>query len=373
MLTVALEPVRDEAAGWQLLDARTGKLIEEGAWVRERANSEVPVPADDGDYRILVSTVDEKRGWAYTRGEKMRVLDVAMRGGVMRVERDRQTTMRGLRLEGLPRRTMAFLAEPWTLIWSQRSLIEAMVRRDFTGRYRGSFGDRFWSITHPLLLMLTYWFVFGVVLQSRLSGHSEPQWFVLYFLCGMLPWLAFSEALGRAPTVVLEHRNLVKKLVFPVEILPVNLVLSGLMTGLAATVVYLFFQMAIVGKLPVEALLIPVLLILPQLLLTVGLCWAAGAVGVFARDLAQINGFLITLWFFLTPICYSADLLPAWAMPVLGKNPMFVVVQAYRGMFIDHDMVLLRTVGRLWMTALVVFYGGYGVFRKLRPSFPDVL
>ena len=109
-----------------------------------------------------------------------------------------------------------------------------MVRRDILGRYRGSFGGAFWTVINPLLLMLTYFFVFGVVLQSRFGRTASRTGFALYFLAGMLPWLAFSEAAGRAPSVMLEHRNFVKKLVFAVETLPVNLVVSGLVTELFA-------------------------------------------------------------------------------------------------------------------------------------------
>lgn len=372
MLRVALEPVGEEAAGWQLLDARTGALIEEGPWVRERLDSAVPVPAEDGDYRVLVSTVSPERGWAYERGEKMRVVDVAMRGGEMRVARDRRTTLRTLRREGLPRRIGSFAMEPWTILWKNRSLIVAMVGRDLQGRYRGSFGDRLWAVANPLLLMLTYWFVFGLVLKTRFNGDPNPAIFVLYFLCGMLPWLAFSEAMGRAPNVILENRNLVKKLVFPVEILPLNLVFSGLVTGGVATVIYLFFIRAIVVTFPWSILWLP-LLLLPQFLLTAGICWAWAAIGLFARDLGQINGFLLTGLFFLTPICYPEESLPATLIPILQKSPIYKLVAEYRLLFIGNQAIEWKVYGHLIVMGLVAFYVGYAVFRKLRPSFPDVL
>ena len=113
-----------------------------------------------------------------------------------------------------------------------------MVRRDILGRYRGSFGGAFWTVLNPLLLMLTYFFVFGVVLRTRFGNDPSRAGFALYFLAGMLPWLAFSEAAGRAPTVMLEHRNFVKKLVFAVETLPVNLVVSGLVSEFFALVLF---------------------------------------------------------------------------------------------------------------------------------------
>ena len=157
--------------------------------------------------------------------------------------------------------------------------------------------------------MLTYFFVFGVVLRDRFDPHATWSSFALYFLAGMLPWLAFSEAAGRAPGVMLEHRNFVKKLVFAVETLPVNLVVAGLITELFAIVLFCVFLLAINHELPGALLWLPVLLI-PQILFTAGVCWFLAALGVFVRDLGQIIGFLLTLWFFLTPICYPENKLP---------------------------------------------------------------
>jgi lipopolysaccharide transport system permease protein len=372
MLRVALEPVRDEAAGWQLLDVRTGALIEEGPWVKESTESDVPVPMDDGDYRVLISTVSAERGWAYARGAKMRVLDLGVRGGVMTVDRDRRTTLAALRFQGLPGRLAAFVVEPWALLWQNRNLIVSMVGRDLEGRYKGSFGDRLWTVAQPLLLMLAYWFVFGVVLKTRFADNPNPSVYMLFFLCGMLPWLAISEAIGRAPNVILEHRNFVKKLVFPVEILPANLVFSGLVSSALALIVYLFFLMATRERIPPEALWLPVVLA-PQILFTLGVCWAWAALGLFARDLAQVNGFLLTLVFFLTPICYPTEKLPAEALGILQKSPVFKLVAEYRLLFISETRPDWAVMGQLTVMSLGIFYLGYGVFRKLRPSFPDVL
>jgi lipopolysaccharide transport system permease protein len=371
-LRVGLVPEREEAAGWQLLDVRTGALIEEGPWVKEALDSAVPVPADDGEYRVLVSTVSPERGWAYARGAKMRVVDVAMRDGVMTVTQDRRTTLAALRWQGLPRRLASFVVEPWALLWRNRSLIVAMVGRDLEGRYKGSYGDRLWSVAQPLLLMLAYWFVFGLVLKTRFGDDPNPSVYMLFFLCGMLPWLAISEAVGRAPNVILDHRNFVKKLVFPVEILPVNLVFSGLVSSGLAMIVYLFFLMATRERIPVEALWLPVVLV-PQILLTLGICWAWAAVGLFARDLAQVNGFLLTLIFFLTPICYPTEKLPPEAVGILQKSPVYKLVAEYRLLFISEAAPDWTVMGQLGVMSLGMFYIGYGVFRKLRPSFPDVL
>jgi len=369
---VSLQPSNGEAAGWQLLDARTGALIREGEWVREAVESDVELPRENGLYRVLVSTVDPLRGWAYERGESLRVVDVAVEDGVERVARERMTSLRALRLEGLPGRVGGFLLEPWRAAWENRALIATMVRRDVESRYRGSLGDRFWSIAQPLLLMTTYWFVFSTVLQSRLNDEQGSKWFLLYFVSGMLPWFAFNDSVSRAPYVILEHKNLVKKLVFPVEVLPINIVLSGLVAFVFALAVFLFFVMAVREGLPRGMIYIPALLI-PQVLLTAGICWAWAALGVYVRDLGQVNGFFLTLVFFLTPICYPMDSLSPHMLAILQKAPMYKLVAQYRYVFVTLERPDLTIWLHSMVIGIVAFYAGYGVFRKLRGSFVDVL
>src|SRR5207342_2096685 len=133
----------------------------------------------------------------------------------------------------------------------------------------------------------------------------------------------------RSPHVVLEHRNFVKKLVFPLETLPVVQTVSGFTTELFATGVYIIGLLILKHSVPLSVLWLPALMI-PQLLFTLGLCWFLAALGAYARDLGQIMGFVLTLWFFITPICYPESQLPAAALPLLGKNPLFVLVHGYR-------------------------------------------
>ena len=220
-------------------------------------------------------------------------------------------------------------------VWTNRKLIASMVRRDILARYRGSFGGALWTFLNPLLLMATYFFVFGVVLQTKFGADTSPHDYVLYFLAGMLPWLPFSEAVGRSPYVVIEHRNFVKKLVFPLETLPVNLVISGVVTEVFALAIFFVSLLAIRGSVPVTVLWLPVLLV-PQLLLAAGLCWFLSALGVFVRDLGQIIGFLLTVWFFMTPICYpESHALPPVAAHILEWNPILILVRGYRAILLE--------------------------------------
>jgi lipopolysaccharide transport system permease protein len=244
-----------------------------------------------------------------------------------------------------------------------------MARRDILARYRGSFAGVFWTVLNPLILMGTYFFVFGVVLQAQNQNRTG---FALYFLSGMLPWLAFSEAVGRSPYVVVEHRSFVKKLVFPLEILPVNYLLAGLITEVFAIGIFLIILLLLRGAIPLTALWLPVVMI-PQVLVTLGICWFLAALGVFFRDLGQIMGFVLTLWFFITPICYPEASLPKAMLPLLSKNPVFILVHAYRACLLDGRAPDALALAKLLAASLILFFAGHAFFYKLRKHFADVL
>jgi lipopolysaccharide transport system permease protein len=269
---------------------------------------------------------------------------------------------------------MAFIL-PLQAIWRNRNLIRTMVRRDVLSRYSGSFGGAFWAVLNPLMLMLTYFFVFGLVLPSRVGNDTSRSGFAIYFLAGMLPWLAFSEAVGRSPFSMIEHRGFIKKLVFPVETLPVNLVVAGLVTEFFGVILFLIALLLVRGRLTPTVLYLPALIV-PQVLLTAGICWFLAALGVFVRDLAQISGYILTVWFFITPICYAEtnlNNLPPLAINILTKNPIFVLVRAYRSILLESTAPDWTAL--LWLTvaSLLVFLLGHAWFYKLRKSFADLI
>ncbi len=368
--------------GSQIIDAETHAYIEDGPRVAlpaavERRDSAwielaVELPESKGRYRVYVSPLEERSGWLYERGWRFLAIDAVVENGAVRPAGWRVTTMAGLRWAILLRSFGRAFTYPFLNIWRSRSLIRSMVHRDIMGRYRGSFGGMFWTVLNPLLLMLTYTFVFGVVLRTRFGGDPSRAGFVLYFLAGMLPWLPFSEAAGRAPFVMMEHRNFVKRLVFPLETLPVNLAASGLITQAFALIVFLAILIAARGAVPLSALWIPVLIV-PQVLFTLGVCWFLAALGVYVRDLGQISGFVLTLWFFLTPICYPEASLPAEAMGALSKNPLFVLVRGYRTILLEGGTPAFGPLWKLWLISAAVFILGHAWFYKLRRTFADVI
>jgi lipopolysaccharide transport system permease protein len=373
------------AIGYQIFDAETGTMLLDGARTPPDRDVEpggsVPVrmefdlPAEDGSYQVLISPLREGVCWYHERDWPFLLVEAAVRNGVARLERVRRASRATLRRERMLRGLRRGFTEPIATLWRNRGVIRVMVRRDILGRYRGSFAGAFWTLINPLLLMLTYFFVFGLVLRSRIEGDPGRTGFGLYFLAGMLPWLAVSEALGRAPAVILDHRNFVKKLVFAVETLPVNLVAAGLVSELFAVLLFGVFLVVLRGGVPASALWLPALVI-PQVLLTLGLSWFLAALGAFVRDLGQVAGFLLTIWFFLTPICYpetSLDTLPHSVTLWLSKNPMTVLVRAYRAILLHHQAPEFGPLWKFWLLSAVVFLLGYAWFHRLQKSFADIL
>ncbi len=367
--------------GYHLFDADTGTLIIDGARVTPQV--EVPpgssapvrvdfeVPEENGRYQVIISPMREGDCWYYQKGWPFLLVETESRGGAVALRPVRQTTSGDLRRRRELRAVGRALVYPFRTIWRNRSLIRVMVRRDILGRYRGSFGGSFWTVINPLLLILTYFFVFGLVLDSKFPGNPSRFWFALNLLAGMLPWLAFSEGAARSPSVVLEHRNFVKKLVFAVETLPFNLVVSGLVNEFFAIVLFCGFLLAAGYGVPTTVLWLPVLLI-PQVLFTAGISWFLAALGAFVKDLGQIIGFLMTIWFFVTPICYPEEQLIDKA-PFMTKNPLYVLVRGYRSILLEHHGPAFGPLWKLWLLSLIVFILGHAWFYKLRKSFADMI
>jgi lipopolysaccharide transport system permease protein len=375
---------RDEgySLGWQIFDPETGTFIAEGDWLSlkkdlapaetEDVEVKVTLPPEKGRYHVYISPIHAGEGWFYQRGAAFLLVDAVVEGGKARLLETVATTLRSLRRRNLRRAIGKAFTVPWISIWTNRGLIRSMVRRDIMARYRGSFGDVLWTVLNPLLLMATYFFVFGVVLKARIGPDDSRSGFALYLLAGMLPWLPFAEAIGRAPQCILEHRNFVKKLVFPVETLPVNQVFAGLVTEAFTLCVFLIAILLARGSVPATVIWLPVLLV-PQLLLTLGTSWFLSALGVYMRDLGQIIGFLIMLLFYMTPICYPETALPSGAAAILTKNPIFTLVHGYRSILLEGRAPEFHSMWKLWLLSAVVCIAGHAWFYKLRKSFADVV
>jgi lipopolysaccharide transport system permease protein len=370
--------------GYHLFDDPTGTLVVDGARQpldltpaeQSAFDLKIPLPPEPGEYNIRVSAMRENVDWFYNLGWPFLMVEVT-------VGDDGAATITGWRITVKSRvdrkRMLRSFVRGFTLpieaVSRHRGLVRTLVRREILSRYSGSFGGALWAILNPLLLMLTYFFVFAIVLKTPFPGDPSRSGFVLYYIGGFLPWLAFSEAVGRAPTTLVEHRNFIKKLVFPVEILPFNLTVAGLVTEGFGIGIFAIALLLLRHHLPATALYLPLLLV-PQILFTAGLCWFLSALGVFFRDLAQINGFLITIWFFITPICYPETgwtAMPRSVASILSKNPIYILVRGYRAIFLESRHPEWVPLAWLTLASAVIFLLGHAWFYKLRKSFADII
>jgi lipopolysaccharide transport system permease protein len=370
------------SVGWQLYDPATALYIGEGEWIglerelppgESRAFSlEIPVPDEPGRYSVYVSPHTEGEGWFYQLNWPFLLVEIAVSAAGATVETAEVTTLGRMRRRNWPRKLKLLLQEPFQSLWRNRRLIGSLVRREITARYRGSAAGLLWTILHPLLMMLTYFFVFGIVMKARFGDDPSRAGFVVYFLAGMLPWLALSDPISRAAGMILENRAFVKKLVFPVETLPVSHAVVGLVTEAFALAVFLVLLVATRQAIPATSIWLPALVV-PQFLLTLGVCWFLSAIGVLFRDLGQMIGFGMTLLFFLTPICYPESQLPAWAAGPLSLSPVYALVKGYRMILLENQAPAMGSLAGVWAAALFAFLTGHTYFYRLRRTFADLL
>lgn len=261
---------------------------------------------------------------------------------------------------------------PFQVLVAQRSTIDLFVRREIRSRYVNSILGVSWAVVQPLALLALYTFVFSYVMRVRFTADGSAISFPLYLFCGMLPWLAFADGVNRASSVLVEQMPLVKKVRFPTEILPVYVVLSAIIMEFAGLGVLLVGVVVYGGGLGWSLLLLPVVAAL-QFLFTTGVGWVLACAGAAIRDVRQVLGLILTLWMFMTPVVYPAEMVPTRFRWVLVLNPLYYVVQAYRDIVLDQRLPQLSHMAVFAGIALVAFVAGHAVFRYFKYVVADLL
>ncbi len=258
--------------------------------------------------------------------------------------------------------------------WKHRALIVQMVRREVVGRYRGSMMGLLWSFLNPVLMLAVYTFVFSVVFSAKWgigSGESKAD-FALILFVGMIVHGVFAECVNRAPTLILNNVNFVKKVVFPLEILPWVAMGATLFHATVSVGVWAIFFVIIKGYLPWTLVFIP-LVALPLVLGTLGFAWLLAATGVYLRDVSQTTGIFTTILMFLSPIFYPVSALPENYRGLLALNPLTFLIEQAREVMVwdrlpDFGGLVAHTLG-----ALVIALIGLAWFQKTRRGFADVV
>ena len=251
-----------------------------------------------------------------------------------------------------------------------RGLVQSLVVRDLKARYRGSVLGFFWSFINPLLLLLIYSFVFTVVLPGTHPKEIEP--YALFMFCGILPWTWFSSSLLESSSVLISGGNLIKKVLFPAEVLPIVTVLANMVHFLLGLPILAAFLVYYRAPLNAADLLWFPLVVATQLLLTVGLALIVSSLTVHFRDLKDVLANLLTFWFFATPIIYPMTMAPGKARTLLNLNPFTHLAVSYQELlFYDGPFGHWRWLLALLAGSIVLFLFGYFLFDRLRDSFAE--
>jgi lipopolysaccharide transport system permease protein len=263
-------------------------------------------------------------------------------------------------------------------IWVAKfELLRSLVRRDLEAKYKGSVLGNFWPILNQLSQLLIYTYVFSIVLNVKLTLKGLPAdnslVFGLWLFAGLLPWSAFTNGLMQASNSVLSQVNLVKKVVFPLSLLPLVPILSTFIES-SFGLIALIIMVAISSQTIHTTLALLPLIWLPQLLFTSGLGYLAASLTVFLRDIPQSLGVIINLWFYLTPIVYPLSVIPENFRPwVIWLNPLAAIAEVYRDLILTGEVTHWGEWGLVAIVSLVTFMLGFTVYHKLRPAFADVL
>lgn len=258
--------------------------------------------------------------------------------------------------------------------WRNRELILALAKRDVVGRYRGSVMGVTWSLFNPILMLLVYTFVFSVVFKARwdIGGDDSKVAFAIMLFVGMLVHGLFAECLNRAPGLILSNVNFVKKVIFPLEILPWVAMGSALFHAAGSLVVLLLAQLIMTHQLMWTVLLFPWVLV-PLVFMAMGFAWFLAGLGVYVRDIGQITGMFTTVLLFLSPVFYPINALPERYQKWLHVNPLTFIIEESRNTLIYGKVPDIEEWGVRLVGGMVIAWCGFVWFQKTRKGFADVL
>jgi lipopolysaccharide transport system permease protein len=259
-------------------------------------------------------------------------------------------------------------------LWKNRRLIAQMTKRDVVGRYKGSIMGLAWSLFNPIFMLTVYTFVFSQVFRARwgVDGSESRGQFAIVLFVGLIVQGLFAEVLNRAPGLILGNVNYVKKVVFPLEILPVISLGGALFHSLISLMVLLTAFVLFNGYVYWTVLLAP-LVLFPLIVATMGFAWILASLGVFIRDVGQTIGIIMTVLMFLSPVFYPITAVPEQYRPWIMANPLTFIIEQAREVLIWGRLPYWGGLGIYLLVGLGVAWIGFAWFQKTRKGFADVL
>ncbi len=252
-------------------------------------------------------------------------------------------------------------------IYAYRQMIFSLVRKELRGRYKGSVLGFLWTFINPLLQLLVYTFVFSIVLPNNIDK------FYLYLFVGLVPWLFFSGSMTGGAACIVNQKDMVKKIYFPREVMPISYVASGFVNMLFCfIVIFAVIIVSGVGINPIALLYLPAVMIV-EFIMALGGAMLTSALTVYFRDLEYILGILTMAWMYFTPVVYSMEMVPDWIKPYFNLNPMTPVINAYRDILYYKQAPHLSTLMQGLVLGIIVLIIGSISFRKLQRGFAEEL
>lgn len=248
-----------------------------------------------------------------------------------------------------------------------------MSKREIGERYAGQVLGTLWTIGHPLILMAIYVFIFGYVFRLRVGRTRElPLDYTVYLLSGLIPWMSFQELMSKGATVITSNANLVKQVVFPIEVLPVKTVIVSFLSQIVSISILIVYVLIQHGKLPWTYALLPVLFFFQFLAMT-GVAYLFSAVGAYFRDLKDFVQVFCIAGMYIMPMFYLPEWVPGALRPILYLNPFSYLIWCYQDVCYFGRLEHPWAWGVFLFLSVTVFYGGYRLFRRLKMMFGNVL
>jgi lipopolysaccharide transport system permease protein len=249
-------------------------------------------------------------------------------------------------------------------LYAYRELLKTNVKKDIRGKYKASFLGVLWSFINPLLQVLVYAIVFPYIMKIQTPNY------LVFLICGIIPWTWFTTALSQGTTCITNNANLIKKVYFPREILPISVVTSGLINFLISCIIILIF--VLLGGLGISWHLIFLPLIaLIQYIFSLAFALLLGAFNVYVKDVEYIVAFVINMLFYATPVLYTTDMFHGWILWLFRLNPMAHLINAYRDIFYVHEIPQIGNLMILLAIGIVLLIICYNIFKKLEKRFAE--
>jgi len=250
-------------------------------------------------------------------------------------------------------------------LYHYREFLHTNVKKDIRGKYKASFLGVLWSFINPLLQVLVYAIVFPYIMRVQTPNY------LVFLICGIIPWTWFVNSVSIGATCITNNGNLIKKVYFPREILPISTVTSGVVNFMISCLIILLFT--IIGGVGISwhLVFLPIIMLL-QFVFSLSLAFLTSALNVYIRDVEYMVAFILNLAFYVTPILYSSDMFKdsefAW---IFKWNPMAYLVESYRNIFYAHEIPGLKSMGILTIVGIVLLIVSYSIFKKLEKRFAE--